>query len=63
MYILLLVRLVFYPVPSVNSVEIVSFHSSKDACTKELKIRRQRIGKGWPKELNIGCVPLNKERL
>ncbi len=61
MYILLLVHLVFSPVPSVKSVEIVSFHSSMDACTKEIKARKQKIGRDWPRELNIGCVPLNKE--
>lgn len=60
MYILLLIHLVFSPVPNVKSVEIVSFHSSKDACFKEIRARRQKIGNGWPRELNIGCVPLNK---
>jgi len=61
MYMLLLVHLVFSSVPSVESVEIVSFHSSMDACTKEIKARKQKIGRDWPRELNIGCVPLNKE--
>jgi len=62
MYLLVLVHLVFSPVPQVQHMEIISFHSGKQDCIKDLKARREKVGKDWPDQLNIGCIPLNMER-
>lgn len=60
MWLLLLVKLALVPEPHVVEVEIMEFFDSEQKCIQKIeKVPKQSI----PKNVNMGCVPLNGKRI
>jgi len=60
MWLLLLVKLALVPEPHVVEVEIMEFFDSEKKCVQKIEeVPRKSI----PKNVNMGCVPLNGKRI
>jgi len=60
MWLLLFVKLALIPEPHVVEVEIMEFFDSEKKCIQKIKeIPKESL----PKNLNMGCVPLNGRKI
>ena len=60
MWLLLLVKLALAPEPHVVEVEVMEFFDSEQKCIQKIEeVPKQSI----PKNVNMGCVPLNGKRI
>jgi hypothetical protein len=59
MWLLLLIQLATTPQPHVVHVEVVQIFDTEKKCIKRVKAIPQ---KELPKNVNMGCVPLNGKR-